>query len=119
MPSFKQNGEVDYSMGDKIKDAWENEGMRIIPSDSSPCTFEGYYDKLIDRLGTNGNIYKSSAETMESTVDAIDNQRQQVIGVSSEEELTNMIKYQSAYNAASRYITVISDMTELIVTGLI
>lgn len=119
MPSFKQNGEVDYSMGDKIKDAWENEGMRIIPSDSSPCTFEGYYDKLIDRLGTSGNIYKASADTMESTVNAIDNQRQQVMGVSSEEELTKMIKYQSAYNASSRYITVISDMTELIVTGLI
>ncbi len=119
MPSFKQNGEVDYTMGDKIKDAWENEGMRIIPSDSSPCNFEGYYDKLIDRLGTNGNIYKSSSETMTSTVDAIDNQRQQVMGVSSDEELTKMIKYQSAYNASSRYITVISDMTELIVTGLI
>ena len=29
-----------------------------------------------------------------------------------------MIKFQSAYNAASRYITVISEMTELIVTGL-
>ena len=35
------------------------------------------------------------------------------------EELTKLIKYQSAYNAASRYITVISQMTELIVTGLI
>jgi flagellar hook-associated protein 1 FlgK len=41
------------------------------------------------------------------------------MGVSSDEELTHMIKYQAAYNAASRFITVISEMTELIVTGLI
>ena len=34
-------------------------------------------------------------------------------------ELTKLIKYQSAYNASSRYMTVISQMTELIVTGLI
>ena len=46
------------------------------------------------------------------------NAREQVLGVSSDEELSNMVKYQSAYNAASRYITVISQMTELIV-GLI
>ena len=53
-----------------------------------------------------------------AAVSSIDNQRNQIIGVSSDEELTNMIKFQSAYNAASRYITVISEMTELIVTGL-
>jgi flagellar hook-associated protein 1 FlgK len=41
------------------------------------------------------------------------------MGVSSDEELTKMIKYQAAYNASSRFITVISEMTELICTGLI
>ena len=52
---------------------------------------------------------------MTSTAAAIDNQRNQIMGVSSDEELTNMIKYQSAYNASSRFITVMSLMTELIV----
>lgn len=63
-------------------------------------------------------MYSSSTDTLTATVSSIDNQRNQIIGVSSDEELTNMIKFQSAYNAASRYITVISEMTELIVTGL-
>lgn len=55
---------------------------------------------------------------MEGTVSSVDNKRQQVIGVSSDEELTYMIKFQSAYNAASRFMNVINEMTELIVTGL-
>ena len=84
-----------------------------------PCNFEDYYDKIIDRLGISGNVYYTASQTMSATVASVDNQRQQVIGVSSDEELTNMIKYQSAYNAASRYITVISEMTDTIVSGLI
>ena len=32
--------------------------------------------------------------------------------VSTDEELTNMIKYQNAYNAASRYINVITTMID-------
>ena len=118
MPSYKQNGAADYGLGDKISKAWANEGLYINPNDTSKCNFEGYYDKIISRLGTSGSVYKSSTDTLTSTTAAIDNQRNQIMGVSSDEELTNMIKFQSAYNASSRYITVISQMTELIV-GLI
>ena len=34
------------------------------------------------------------------------------MGVSSEDELSGMIRFQNAYNAASRYITVIDEMLE-------
>jgi flagellar hook-associated protein 1 FlgK len=73
---------------------------------------------MIGKLGTDGSIYRSSRDTLTNTAMSIDNSRQQVMGVSSDEELTKLIKYQSAYNAASRYINVINQMTELIVTGL-
>ena len=119
LPAFTQNGAVDYALGERLAAAWEVQGMHISPDDQYPCTFQGFYDKIIGKLGTDGNIYKSSLETMNNTVASIDNSRQQIIGVSSDEELTKLIKYQSAYNASSRFMTVISQMTELIVTGLI
>lgn len=125
MPVYKQNGTadsngaVDMSLGTKITAAWRQTSMVIAPDDTVPCNFEDYYDKIIDRLGISGNVYYTASQTMSATVASVDNQRQQVIGVSSDEELTNMIKYQSAYNAASRYITVISEMTDTIVSGLI
>ena len=37
------------------------------------------------------------------------------MGVSSDEELGSMIKYQQAYNAASRYVNVVSDMIETLI----
>lgn len=119
LPVYKQNGAVDMSLSTKITEAWESNSMLISPTDTVPCNFEDYYDKIVDRLGIAGNVYSTASETMSATVSSVDNQRQQIIGVSSDEELTNMIKFQSAYNAASRYITVISEMTETIVTGLI
>lgn len=119
LPGFTQNGAADYELGQKIADAWADSKMHLNPSDEYPCAFQGFYDKIIGKLGTEGNTYFSAKETMRDTTFSIDNKRSQVTGVSSDEELTKMIKYQSAYNAASRYINVISQMTELIVTGLI
>ncbi len=119
LPAFTKNGAVDYALGERLADAWNYQGMHISPNDQYPCTFQTFYDKMIGQLGTDGSIYKSSLDTMNNTVVSIDNSRKQVMGVSSDEELTKLIKYQSAYNASSRFMTVISQMTELIVTGLI
>lgn len=118
MPSRMTNG-TDYPMGDKMQAIWNDKSMTLNPYDNKACTFEEYYDKMIGQMGTDGNVYKSASETLTGAVASIDNQRQQTIGVSSDEELTHMIKFQSAYNASSRFMTVISQMTELIVTGLV
>ena len=119
MPAYKKNGTVDYEMGAKLAAAWEVKDMKLNPYDQKPCTFEEYYDKMVDQLGIEGNTYKSVTETLSGAVSSVDSKRQQVSGVSSDEELSNMIKFQSAYNAASRFMNVISQMTETIVTGLI
>ena len=119
LPIMKQNGAVDYGLAEKMVAIWENQGLTITPKDNSLCTFENYYDKLITNLGSFGNVYNNESETLSTTVASLDNKRLQVTGVSSDEELTHMIKYQAAYNAASRYISVISEMTNLIVSGLV
>jgi flagellar hook-associated protein 1 FlgK len=95
--------------------SWEGGNFYLNPNDKNPTSFEEYYDKMIDNLGVMGNTFQSETDTLEVSVASYDSSRQQVIGVSSDEELVNMIKYQNAYNAASRYITVISEMTEVIV----
>ena len=73
---------------------------------------------MMDGIGTKGKVYGGMAEDLEGEVASIDNNRQQVFGVSSDEELQNMIKYQAAYNASSRFINVISEMLEHLVTRL-
>ena len=118
LPYLRQNGEVAQAMAEELAAVWEKKGLILNPNDTDPCTFEGYYEKFMDGLATKGNVYNSVAESLSGSVTSIENQRQQVIGVSSDEELTNMVKYQNAYNAASRYINVISEMLEHIITQL-
>ena len=118
-PAYTENKAVDFDMAERLVNIWNDQGMHINPSDQYPCTFQDFYDKMVSKLGTDGNVYKSSSDTLNTTTASLENSRQQVLGVSSDEELGKLIKYQSAYNASSRYMTVIAQMTELIVTGLI
>ena len=118
-PAYTENEAVDYQMAERLVGIWNEQGMHINPDDRYPCNFQEFYDKMIAKLGTDGNVYKSSTDTLNTTTASLENSRQQILGVSSDEELGKLIKYQSAYNASSRYMTVISQMTELIVTGLI
>lgn len=113
-----QQGEEARGLADQLSAIWEASGMTISPNTTGTCTFSEYYAQMIGELGTVGSVYDTMATTLEGTVSTIDNQRLQVTGVSSDEELTNMIKYQNAYNAASRYINVVSEMIETLVKSL-
>jgi flagellar hook-associated protein 1 FlgK len=73
---------------------------------------------MVGELATLGSVYSTTSESLQNTTDTIDTNRQAVIGVSSDEELTNMIKYQAAYNAASRYINVVSEMIDYLLSSL-
>ena len=73
---------------------------------------------MMDDLADRGYTYNSMAETQSQSVTDLDNLRQQVAGVSSDEELSNMIRFQHAYNASSRYITTVAEMIEHIINTL-
>ena len=116
---FADNTEaVDHQLGTNLSLIWTKQEFNLNPSDTTPCGFSGFYVKWIGEIGNTGNVYRSTAQSLEGTKEEIEFSRQGVIGVSSDEELTTMIKYQSAYNAASRYINVVNEMIEHLVTSL-
>lgn len=120
LPAYTQNGRdgelpVAYSLGEALADLWNQDLLFLSPHDTTPCTFAEFYNKMTGELATLGDVFYSTATGLESSTLAADNARQQVIGVSSDEELTNMIKFQNAYNAASRYINVVSEMIETLI----
>lgn len=77
-----------------------------------------YYTDLVSQVANSGSVYRSIYENQENTVESAQSAREQVVGVSSDEELSNMIKFQNAYNASSRYINVISQMLEHLISTL-
>ena len=110
---------IAYDMAENIYNLWENVDYSINPSDETPCSIQNFYTKWVGELATTGSIYKTTAESLESTRDNVEASRQQVIGVGSDDELTDMIKYQNAYNASSRYINVVSSMIDYLLNSLV
>ena len=88
------------------------------PNVQTPLSFTDYYTNLIGQVANSGSVMRGVQATQEVATDSLFNAREQVVGVSSDEELTNMIRYQNAYNASSRYINVVSEMLEHILTTL-
>lgn len=117
--SFRlEDGSEDQATADALKAAFTEEIYTLNPNVKKKTTFIDYYTDLVSQVGNSGYIFRSIYENQQNTVESTESARQQVVGVSSDEELSNMIKFQNAYNASSRYINVISEMLEHIINTL-
>lgn len=112
------DGSEDTETAEALKAAFTEEIYTLNPNVRKKTTFVDYYTDLVAQVANSGSVYRSISDNQQTTVEAAESARQQVVGVSSDEELSNMIKFQNAYNASSRYINVISEMLEHIISTL-
>lgn len=118
IPMTNAQGKEDISRGQALMDAWNADFASLNPESYAVGNFESFYNNFTSDFATIGDVLSDFVDHQQTMVNGYDNQRQQSEGVSSDEELQKMIKYQQSYNAASRYINVISEMLEHIVTSL-
>ena len=76
------------------------------------ATVMGKYESVISSLGVQGQRANQMVENQDTLVNQLENKRQSISGVSSDEEMANMIKYQQAYNAAAKLITKNDEMLD-------
>lgn len=114
LPLTTKVGEDDYATAEKLVQLFQDDQL-FYNAGWDGLTFEEFYETLTNDIANTGKIYNSMATNEASLASALDDQRQQVMGVSSDDELGNMIRYQQAYNAASRYINVVSELIETLV----
>ena len=103
---------------DKLLEAWQEPFATLTPNEYKAHNFNEYYTEMIGALGNRGEQCKNIYQGQETLVNSVETQRLSVMAVSSDEELTNMIRYQQAYNASARYINVLSQMLEHLLNSL-
>ena len=108
----------DNATMEKLKNAFQETVYKLNPNVQTPVCFVDYYKNLVSQVANSGAVFGDIVESQTQTTDSLCNAREQVVGVSSDEELTNMIMFQNAYNASSRYINVISEMLEHLIMTL-
>ena len=120
MYSDKSDGKKGYANNELlgIAQAFDESIGTLNPNSLTTYDIKHFYVGMVTELGTQGNVWNGIIDNQNITVNTIDNERQNVMGVSTEEELSNMIKYQQCYNASSRYITTVAEMLEYLIERL-
>jgi flagellar hook-associated protein 1 len=95
-----------------------NKSLEYKEGSSEEANFRNYYEGVIGNMA----VISQEAVRLTSNSDvlrqAVDERRMSVSGVSLDEEMTNMIKFQHAYNASARMITLQDEMLDKIINGM-
>ena len=113
---FIESAFKDYDKTDDKKNDLSKIDLR---SDSSGDTIEAYYKGMIAQLGVSGQEASRVVENQQNLILQLDIQRQSVSGVNLDEEMIDMLQFQRAYQANSKMVTVIDELLNVVVNGLI
>ncbi|MFE5324116.1 flagellar hook-associated protein FlgK [Paenibacillus sp. NPDC056579] len=81
-------------------------------------TVDDYYRSIVGQLGVQGMEASRNLTNQQSLVDQVSSRRESVSGVSLDEEMANMIKFQHAYNAAARAMTTFDETLDKVINGM-
>lgn len=101
----------DFQIGNKLVDLAYTD---IYNSGDSYSTLDEYYANFILDFAQAANASTVGYETQNKVLNVANEKIQMVSGVSMDEELSNMVKFQYSYTAASKMINVVDEMLETI-----
>lgn len=87
-------------------------------TDLQGVSVQTYFEGLIGQLGVDGQQAERLRYNSETLKQAVTEKRASISSVSLDEEMTNMITFQQAYNANARMITVIDETLDKIINGM-
>jgi len=86
-----------------------------VPSGTPVSTFSSYYNSLVSTVGLDVQASKTTVAQDEAFTKQLTTLRESNSGVSLDEELTNLIKYQRSYQASSKLITTATEMMDVVI----
>ena len=79
---------------------------------------EEFYNSLIAKLGTESRTATDAVLRLKDDLVSLGNFRQSVMGVSLDEEMSNMVQYQHSYNASARVVSAMDQILDVIINRL-
>jgi flagellar hook-associated protein 1 FlgK len=79
------------------------------------ATFSNYYNSLVAQVGLDVNAAQSVVSQDNAFLKQLSTLRDSNSGVSLDEELTDLIKYQRSYQASAKLITTVDSMMETLI----
>lgn len=88
------------------------------PADAIDGTFSQFYSKTVTDLGQALTTANTRVASQTNIASLVRSQRDAVSGVSLDEEMADLIKYQRAFQASSRVIQVIDELLDSVINRL-
>lgn len=83
----------------------------------STISINQYYNGMMSKLGANAENIDKTMKQQDDLMTQISQWRQSTSGVDWNEELTNMLKFQTGYGACSRVLTSMDEMLDKLING--
>jgi flagellar hook-associated protein 1 FlgK len=83
--------------------------------DGTSRTLDDYYGMLVGQIGTDAQRAEQDVVYQGAILEQLNNRRDAISGVSIDEEMTNLVKFQQAYSAAARLITRVDEMMRTVI----
>jgi flagellar hook-associated protein 1 FlgK len=83
---------------------------------SGTFTFDEFYSSIVSTVGIQSFSSRSTLSQQDGILLQLNARRESIAGVSIDEEMINMIKFQQAYNAAARLIGVADELLDTIIS---
>lgn len=116
-----KNDPVKLASSSSINSAGNNEvalsinQLRYAPKfNNGTETYEDYYHATVGMIGVKSQEAQRFADNQQLLVERFEAQRDSVSGVSLDEEMSNLIRFQHAYDAAAKFISVVDEMLETV-----
>jgi flagellar hook-associated protein 1 len=78
-------------------------------------TVDSAYQAFVARIGTDTRESKRLESNAEVLSSAVDDRRQSVSGVAMDEEMTNLVRFQRAYQASARAMSTMDEMLDVLI----
>ncbi len=94
-------------------------GLRqALTMDGNTLTFEGFYSAFVGEVGLQTQGAGRLVEAHQAMVDTLSTRREEVSGVSVDEELTHLIEHQRVYEAMSHFVRIVDELLETLIREL-
>ena len=78
-------------------------------------TFDDYYNSIVSQVGSEANTAATNYDQQSKMVTYLDSYRESISGVSLDEEMVNLVKFQHAYEAAAQLISTADELLDTVI----
>ncbi|MCK5162650.1 MAG: flagellar hook-associated protein FlgK [Desulfobacula sp.] len=107
---------ADIQFQEKTLKLWTYHRGSEAQSSTTSATLDNYYNQMISSMGIKSRSIKSSKEFADIMVNNITGQRDSVSAVSLDEEMIKLIRFQHAFSAASKLLTIADEMLTTLIS---